>query len=96
MEHNQPRERERPTIGIYTLYLLLYADDVILMAHTYEKMNALLELLKAFFLESGLTVNVAKTTVICFRGPKLTFIYNDRPIENVQEFKYLGVEIPLS
>ena len=76
MEHNQPKEREGPTIGIYTLYLLLYADDVIIMAHTYEKMNALLELLKAFCLESGLSINVAKTKMmICSKSPKPTFIY---------------------
>ena len=77
--------------------MLLYADDVILMAHTYKKMNAILDLLKAFCLESGLTINIAKTKMmICSTGPKPTFMYNDHSIDNVQEFKYLGIEIPSS
>ena len=60
MEHNQPKKRKPPTVGIYMLYLLLHADDVILMAHTYEKMNSSSKLLEYFFLESGLTGNGAK------------------------------------
>ena len=84
-----------PTIGMYTLFILLYADDVILMAHNYEGMTRLLELLRAFCDRSGLMVNVAKTKVmICSKETGKNFTYNDRPIENVTDFKYLGIEIP--
>ena len=37
-----------PSFGLYTVLILLYADNVILMVHTYEGMGRLIELLKAF------------------------------------------------
>ena len=39
---------EGPTIGMHTLLILLYADDVIMMSHTCAGMNKMLELLKEF------------------------------------------------
>ena len=82
---------------MYTLFILLYADDVILMARTYEGMTKLLELLRAFCDRSSLTTTVAKTKIlICSKEPKKSFTYNDRPIENVTDFKYLGIEIPFA
>ena len=44
-----------------TVLILLYADDVFLMAHTFESRNQLLELLKELYERSGLTINVAHT-----------------------------------
>ena len=67
------------------------------MAHTYEGMNRLLELLKAFCDTSDLKVNVAKSKMlICSKGPYQTFEFEGRVIENVTEFRYLGIEIPSS
>ena len=87
-----------PTLsGIYTVLILLYINDVILMAHTCESMNRLLQLLKAFRDRSGLTVNVAKTKMLMYtKEPAQTFEFEGRVIENVTEFKYLGIEIPSS
>ena len=90
-------EVDGPSIGIYALPILLYADVVILVTHSYEGINTLLQLLGAFCDRSGLTVNVTKTKMmICSKGDRQTFTYNNRPIENVSEFKYLGIEIPSS
>ena len=64
---------------------------------THELMNRLLELLKAFCDRSGLKVNVAKTKMlICSKGPELSFEFEGRAIENVMDFKYLGIKIPSS
>ena len=58
-------------------------------------MNKLLELLKAFCYKSGMTVIVTKTKMmICSRGTKESFTYNGQPIENITNFKYIGIEIP--
>ena len=44
---------------------------------------------------SGMRVNVTKTKmIICSRGTKTSFSYNGQPIEEVMDFKYLGIEIP--
>ena len=67
---------------MYTLFILLYAYDVILMAHNYEGMARLLELLRAFCEKNGLMVNVAKTKMmICSKETGKNFTYNDKPIE---------------
>ena len=84
-----------PAVGLYTVLILLYADDVILMAHTVEGVQRLLETLKVFCDKSGLKVNVDKTKMLsCAKGQVQIFEYEGRPIENVTEFKYLGIEIP--
>ena len=76
-EYAKSEEIEGPTIGMYTLLILLYADDVIMMSHTCASMNKMLELLKAFWDRSGMTVNVTKTKMmICSRGTKTSFSYN--------------------
>ena len=86
---------ERPLVGLYTVLILLYADDVILLAQTYDSMHRLLELLKAFCDKSGLKVNVAKTKMLsCTKGQVHTFEFEGRIIESVTDFKYLGIEIP--
>ena len=59
LEYLKKERTDGPSIGIYTVLILLYEDDLILMAHTCERMNRLLELLKAFCDRNGLTINVA-------------------------------------
>ena len=88
-------EIEGPSVGLYTVLILLYADDVILLAQTYDSMHRLLELLKAFCDRSGLKVNVAKTKMLsCTKGQVHTFEFEGRIIESITDFKYLGIEIP--
>ena len=38
-EYAKSEEIDGPTVGMYTLLVLLYADDVILMSHMCEGMN---------------------------------------------------------
>ena len=52
------------TIGNAVIMLLLYADDVVLMAHTEEEAQKLMNTLEKFCMHSGLTVNGSKTKVM--------------------------------
>ena len=95
VEYNKHGEIDGPTIDMYTLLILLNADDVILMTHTPKGMTKLLELLRDFCDKSGLTVNVEKTkTMICSNKPGEISTYNDKTKEQVTNFRYLRIEIP--
>ena len=89
-----------PTIGQATILLLMYADNVVLVSRTEEDTNKLMKVLEAFCELSGLRVNMGKTKAMLSktRGkrekihPQIT--YQGKPIEAVNSFKYLGLEIP--
>ena len=94
-EYNKHKEINGIAVGMYTLLILLYADDVIIMTHTPKGITKLLELLRDFCNRSGLTMNVAKTKMmICSKKPGEIFTYNDKIIEKATNFKHLGIDIP--
>jgi hypothetical protein len=80
------------------ILLLLYADDVVLFSYEIESMQRLLGVLETFCECSGLTVNVEKTKMMVVRTiqPQQypTLIYKGEPIQCVQSFKYLGIDVP--
>ena len=49
-----------PQLGLWTVLLLLYANDVALLAYDPDSMHKLLQVRKTFCRESGLQVNVGK------------------------------------
>ena len=55
---------EEVLIGSVVIMLLLYADDVVLLAHEVEDAQRLMQVLKNFCMHSGLLVNVFKTKVM--------------------------------
>ena len=78
------------------LFVLLYADDIILMATSAEDLQKALNTLANYCLRWKLTVNVNKTKIIIFRvGGRLPlnirFTYNGIEIEIVSEYSYLGI-----
>jgi hypothetical protein len=76
------------------LFLLLYADDTVLLAESPENMQEILHALKSYCDAFGLHINTLKTKCVIFsRGkirklPKL--LYGDNNIEIVWDYKYLG------
>ena len=77
--------------------LLLYANDVVLMAHTLEDAQKLMNVLKRFCLRSGLVVNESKTKVMLvktLKNEKPCIVYNNQPLEVIDSFKYLGLKVP--
>lgn len=74
---------------------LQYADDCAVVAHTPEALQATLAAAAKVHGRLGLSINVAKTEVICQRAStpppfSPTFIVFDKPLTIVKSFKYLG------
>lgn len=83
--------------------VLLYADDLILFAHSPRDLRSKLLALNEYCELKGLTVNVEKTKVMIFKkgGGRLkkserNFVYRDKPLEIVNTFEYLGITISRS
>jgi hypothetical protein len=85
-----------PMLGQLVVRLLLYANDLVLMSHTLAGLQKQLDVLQAFCGECQLTVNVKKTKVVVFEARKSVcqaFQYEGEAIEQLNFFKYLGVEL---
>jgi hypothetical protein len=101
----EPRLRTKfPNIGARLLdtlvSLLLFADDLVLMAESPEELQTLLDELHLFCIEHGLTVNVRKSEALTLnlRPPNLppTVLYNNQPLPTSTSFLYLGMLIDSS
>ena len=92
--------------------LLLYADDVVLLAHTLGDAQKLMKALEIFCMHTKnktktpsisynmhtkLIVNSSNTNIMLVKSQKRVkpcIIYNNEPLECVESFKYLGLEVP--
>ena len=77
--------------------LLLYTDDLIILARTAKGLKEHLKALEFFFHEVGMQVNTSKTKVMIFslkknRGIQDEFLFEGNPLEIVEEYKYLGID----
>lgn len=76
------------------LLILFYADDTVIMAESAEDLQNALNEFYIYCTRWKLSVNVNKTKIMVFsKGAtwKKTFYYKGEIIENVKEFKYLGI-----
>ena len=74
--------------------LLMFADDVVLLADTQEGLQTSLHLLNQCCLTSALSVNTEKTKVVIFnkrRGCSPEFCINMKEIQVLSKHKYLGI-----
>jgi len=78
------------------IFVLLYADDVVLVADSPDDLSILLRSLEEFCASSSMSVNVKKTKVVIFFQssravlPPPLFVFDHKPLEVVREYKYLG------
>jgi hypothetical protein len=80
------------------IQLLLYADDLALMAEQHDEMQALLDCLQVFCEVTKLTVSIKKSEVVLFNKqscvevmPKASkFSYDGIPLKTSDTFIYLG------
>jgi hypothetical protein len=81
------------------LQLLLYADDLALLASSPEQLQQMLDALSAFCSQYDMEVNVSKTEVVIFgrqryQGPaQFNFLGRDGerlPVPRSSDFRYLG------
>lgn len=83
-------------INMFKVFMLLYADDIVIFSKTAEELQSGLDLLSEYCQRWKLSINVSKSKVLVFRKggmlPRdMTFIYEGAPLEIVKSFKYLGV-----
>ena len=83
-------------LNMLNLFLLMYADDMVLFAESPESLQHMLNTLHTYNKEWKLTLNVDKTKIMVFRnGGKIKdnerFFYNGRALETVDNFNYLGM-----
>ena len=85
------------TIEDLKIFILLFADDIVLLSYNPEGLQSLLNQLHSYCVKWGISVNVEKTVVMIFKtGPRqenLQFYYNGKRLNNVSKFSYLGVTL---
>lgn len=77
------------------MILLLYYDDIVLLARYPYDLDKHLTILKYLCFSMGMTVNIYKTKVIIINFKKITyidFVYGNKSFEEVKSYKYLGID----
>ena len=80
-------------IGTLNIYLVMYADDIILFGKTPGELQRALTILEEYCNRWKLTVNTGKTKIMVFRKggrlrDNLHFLYNNSQIGIVSKFCY--------
>lgn len=83
-------------IDMFKIFMLLYADDIVLFSNSAQELQEGLNLLAEYCNRWKMKVNVDKTKIMVFRKggmlPRnLSFTYNGEALEIVNKFRYLGV-----
>ena len=76
--------------------LLLYADDIVLLAESSSELQILLNALNDWCGRNHISVNTAKSNVVHFRPESIyrtnnAFTFGNGSIETIGQYKYLGV-----
>ena len=85
------------TIGnAIEVFLLMYADDIVLVGDTVLELQRKINILEIFCEKWGMEVNLKKTKIVAFRkGGKTSqserFFYRNRSVEIVTYYQYLGL-----
>jgi hypothetical protein len=85
-----------PTLTGIVINLLLYADDIVLIASSPRDLENQLRILKDYCSNMGMTVNTDKTKVMIIKSNKITydtFVYDNNNLEEVTSYKYLGIDV---
>ena len=83
-------------IGMLKVFLVLYADDIVIFASSAQELQSNLNILSEYCDRNRLKVNTAKTKIMVFRRggilPRdLKFYYFDEELSIVNNFSYLGI-----
>ena len=83
-------------LQLINLFILMYADDTVLMAETPTGLQQMLDSLSTYASKWDLTVNTEKTKIVIFRnGGKIKdnekWTFNGDDLEIVNEITYLGM-----
>jgi hypothetical protein len=86
----------RPYSHWYSHQSSSLCHDIILMEMSPHDLENQLRILKDFFSNMGMTVNIDKTKVMIIKSNKITydtFVYDNNNLEEVTSYKYLGIDI---
>ena len=80
----------------FVLTVLAYADDIVILSNSEEKLQTLLDTLTVWCNKWRLSVNNTKSAIVHFRKPKskmttYSFKLAGEDVEVVSEYKYLGI-----
>ncbi|KAL3683260.1 hypothetical protein R1sor_001282 [Riccia sorocarpa] len=82
------------TLGGIHVPLLVFADDVVLIAKSEEHLRCQISTLELFCRETGMQLNVGKTKWLGIRGkPSEPFLFEGRQLESCDTYRYLGVDV---
>ena len=86
-----------PTLGKLRINVLLFADDLVLIADSEKELQYLLDIAFNYSVKWRFRFNVAKSKVVVFKGGKneqrvRTFFLGLQELERVEIIKYLGVD----
>ena len=85
------------TLNDLKIFILLFADDTVLISYTPHGLQNLIDQLQAYCTKRGITVNTDKTVVMVFkqgnRVENTDMYYNGKHLNVVAKFTYLGVTI---
>ena len=89
------KDLENELVVYFKIFILLYADDTILLSESSEDLQNMLNEFDKYCEKWKLKINVKKTKVLIFSRGRISkhlkfFIRNDE-IEIVKDYKYLGV-----
>ena len=93
------RSRTKKLHGPVNINHLMYADDMVIVAHTAEELNALVQELEALTQKFGLCISVAKTkTMSVVRDEdsvtqQIDIYIRGEKLEQVPVFSYLGSKV---
>jgi hypothetical protein len=85
-----------PQLADIIVKLLLYTDDLALMSETPQGLQKQIDVLSEFCVERQSVINVSKTKVVVFEkchNAAPEFTYKGTTIEQVQSFRYMGLEL---
>ena len=83
--------------GMLNLFVLMYADDTVIMADNEHDMQRNLNLLNDYCNCNKLKVNISKTKIMVFARSKTrlnnipTFKFGNIDLEQVEDYIYLGI-----
>ena len=81
-------------MGFVKLFILLYADDTVIVAETAADLQNALNIYETYCDNWKLTLNTMKTKIVIFSGGRQrnhNFTYKNEAIEVVKDYKYLGI-----
>ena len=88
-------------LGYYVkLFVIMYADDIVLLAESASNLQNRLDLFQEYCIKWKLKVNINKTKIMIFSKGRLPtnihFKYEDKEFEIVKDFLYLGIKFSRS